>query len=143
MDEKEDETDFEISLENFFLTLVKFESKKSLTYSFIINSGLKYRLAMLKLCERFIKKEVFPKSFDITTLVQLPKKGSQLYLDNSRFLHMKLWLPRLCEAVTVRGMKDDILAAGTKFQIGGCTGQRTQFHLFVVRSLRVTPLAQI
>ena len=35
----------------------------------------------------------------------------------------------------MRGMKDDILAAGTKFQIGGCPGQRTQFHLFVVRSL--------
>ena len=48
---------------------------------------------------------------------------------------MKLWLPRLCEALTVRGMKDEILAAGTKFQIGGCPGQRTQFHLFVVRSL--------
>ena len=85
MNEKEDDNDFEISLENYFLTLVKFESKKSPTYSFIINSGLKFRLAILKLCERFIKKEVFPKSFDVTTLVQLPKKGSQLYLDNSRF----------------------------------------------------------
>ena len=48
---------------------------------------------------------------------------------------MKMWLPRLCEALTVRGMKDEILAAGTKFQIGGCPGQRTQFHLFVLRSL--------
>ena len=30
---------------------------------------------MLKLCERLIKKEVFPNSFDITTLVELPKKA--------------------------------------------------------------------
>ena len=48
---------------------------------------------------------------------------------------MKLWLPRLCEALTVRGMKDQILAAGTKFHNWGCPGQRTKFHLFVMRSL--------
>ena len=44
-------------------------------------------------------------------------------------------MPRLCEAVTVGRMKEEILAAGTKFQIGGCPGQRTQFHLFVIKSL--------
>ena len=44
-------------------------------------------------------------------------------------------MPRLCEAVTVGRMKDDILAAGTKFQIGGVPGQRTQFHFFVIKSL--------
>ena len=48
---------------------------------------------------------------------------------------MKHWMPRLCEAVTVGRMKEEILAAGTKFQIGGCPGQRTQFHLFVIKSL--------
>ena len=32
-------------------------------------------------------------------------------------------------------MKEDILTAGTRYLIGGCPGQRTQFHLFVVRSL--------
>ena len=79
--------------------------------------------------------EAFPDSFNLTTLVQLPKKGSQLCSDNSRFIHMKMWLPRLCESLAVRGMKEDILAAGTKFQIGGRPGQRTKFHLFVVRSL--------
>ena len=82
-----------------------------------------------------MKNEVFPDSFNLTTLVQLPKKGSQLNVNNSRFIHMKMWLPRLCESLAVQGMKEDILAAGTKYQIGGCPGQRTQFHLFVVRSL--------
>ena len=32
-------------------------------------------------------------------------------------------------------MKDPIFAAGTKYQIGGCPGQRTQFHIFVIKSL--------
>ena len=135
MEDKEMKEETDITLEYFFLTLVKFESKKSATYSFIDNAGLKFRLAIFKLCTKLIKNEAFPESFDNTTLVQLPKKGSQLHLDNSRFIHMKQWLPRLVEALTVRGMKNEILSAGTKYQIGGCPGQRTQFHLFVVRSL--------
>jgi hypothetical protein len=32
-------------------------------------------------------------------------------------------------------MKDAIFKAGTIYQIGGCPGQRTQFHLFVLKSL--------
>ena len=31
-------------------------------------------------------------------------------------------------------MKAEIFQAGTKFQIGGCPGMRTVFHLFVVKS---------
>ena len=31
-------------------------------------------------------------------------------------------------------MKADIFEADTKFQIGGCPGMRTVFHLFVVKS---------
>ena len=48
---------------------------------------------------------------------------------------MKHWMPRLGEAVTVGRMKEEILAAGTKFHIGCCPGQRTQFHICVIKSL--------
>ena len=47
---------------------------------------------------------------------------------------MKDWLARLVEALAVSHMKADIFAAGSKFQIGGCHGQRTVFHLFVIKS---------
>ena len=47
---------------------------------------------------------------------------------------MKKWLPRLVEALSVEPMKEDIFAAGTKYQNGGCLGKRTDFHLFVVKS---------
>ena len=47
---------------------------------------------------------------------------------------MKEWLVRLVEALAVQPMKEDIFRAGTKFQIGGCPGQRTVFHPFVVKS---------
>ena len=98
------EDELEMSLDDFFLILCKFESKKSAVYSFIVNSGLKYRLAIFKLCQRFMKNEVFPDSFNLTTLVQLPKQGSQLNVNNSRFIHMKMWLPRHCESLAVQGM---------------------------------------
>ena len=66
--------------------------------------------------------------------MQLPKKGSAQDLDNKRFIHMKEWLPRLVETLTVQPMKADIFNAGTKFQIGGCPRKQTAFHLFVVKS---------
>lgn len=88
----------------------------------------------MKLCRRFISKETFPTRFNLTTLIQLPKKGSAQLLDNKRFIHIKDWLARLVEALTVEPMKADIFEAGTKFQIGGCPGMRTVFHLFVVKS---------
>ena len=97
--------------------------------------SIKFRLAVFKMCKRFLKSEIFPSCFDVTTLIQLPKKGSQVDLDNSRFIHIKLWMPRLIEALAVGRMKADILAAGMKYQIGGCPGQRTHFHLFVIKSL--------
>ena len=41
----------------------------------------------------------------------------------------------LCEALTVNNTKDNSIKVCTKFQIGGIPGHRTQFHLFVVKSL--------
>ena len=104
-------------------------------YNFVINTGIKFKMAVFKICKRFLRSEMFPSCFDITTLIQLPKKGSQVDLDNSRFIHLKLWMPRLLEALAVGRMKEEILEAGTRYQIGGCPGQRTQFHLFVIKSL--------
>ena len=46
---------------------------------------------------------------------------------------MKEWTARLVEAQVVEPMKEDIWATGTKYQIGGCPGKRTVFHLFVIK----------
>ena len=134
-DHQEDDDNDVITEEEFFEVLGRFEAKKSPTYNFIVSTGLKFRRSMHKVCKKFIEREDFPSSFDVTTLIQLPKKGSPLDLENSSFIHIKHWMPRLCEALTVSKMKESILASGTKYQIGGCPGQRTQFHLFVVKSL--------
>ena len=78
MKDTDNDKEFEISDSNFLETIGKFEAKRSRSYEFIVNTGMEYRLAILKLCRRFIKYEEFPDSFNTTTLVQLPKSGSQL-----------------------------------------------------------------
>ena len=65
--------DNEVTEEDFFKVLWKFESKRSATYEFIIKAGLEFKLSILKLCKRFIRRETFPKRFNLTTLIQLPK----------------------------------------------------------------------
>ena len=134
MNDKTNDEEYNITDEDFFMTIQKFASKKSKTYDFITKAGIRFQAAILKLCRRLIRTEVFPSRFDLTTLVQLPKKGSAQDLDNKRFIHTKDWLARLVEALTVDQMKEDIFEAGTKFQIGGCPGKRTVFHLYVVKS---------
>ena len=67
-----------------------------------------------------IDEKSFPSDFFLTTLHQvLKRKGSKEDLNIHRYIHMKDWLPRLVEALTVNLMKEDIIESGNKFQIGG------------------------
>ena len=109
-----------------------FENSKS----FLIKSGQKFQYGIFKLCERIINNEEIPASFDSTLLIQIFKgKGNPQVLSNSRFIHMKNWLPRICEAIVVEGMKEKILSKSSPFQLGGQPKQRPQFHLFTLKSL--------
>ena len=91
---------------------------------------------MYKLCRKVLLKEEIPVDFYNTMLIQLYKgKGCTQELSNSRFLHIKQWLPRLCEGLLVAHMREGILETTSKFQIGGKPRMRTQFHLFVLNSI--------
>ena len=50
-------------------------------------------------------------------------------------MHIKDWLPKCCEALVVSKMKEDILNAGTKYQIGGLPNHRVEEHLIVVKAI--------
>ena len=127
---------FDITEDLFWQVLAKFESKKKKSYDFLTRAGAGFKEAMYKFCKRMNLEEVFPSRFDETILVQLyKKKGPVQQLSSHRFLHMKEWTARLVEALEVEGMKDSILEAGTKFQLGGKPGMRVQFHLFTVKSM--------
>ena len=65
--------------------------------------------------------------FNLTVLYQLWKKrGSKQDLNSHRYLHMKLYLPKFTEALTVNMFKEDIIAAGTKYQIRRIPGHRVE-----------------
>ena len=48
---------------------------------------------------------------------------------------MKDWLPKCCEALVVMKMKEAILKAENKYQIGGIPNHRVEEHLVVVKAL--------
>ena len=125
---------FEISRELFEQCVARFEYKKNKLYNFLVKAGDEFKEAIFCLCKRILEDEEIPERFYLTQLLQLYKgKGSAQGLKNSRFLHLKEWLPRLCEAMVVEGGLS--LKNSTKFQIGGQPGMRTQFHLFAVKSV--------
>ena len=82
-----------------------------------------------------VKEEVFPLEFRKTTLQMLWKgKGPAEILKNSRFLHLKSFLPRACEAVIVGKMKDKILESSIIFQVGGQPRHSTDESIFIIKS---------
>ena len=76
MADKSMDKEYELTEDDYFFVLWKFKTKNSPTYQFITKAGKSFQLAILNLCRRFIKNETFPKRFNLTTLIQLPKKGS-------------------------------------------------------------------
>ena len=56
-------------------------------------------------------------------------------MGNHRFIHMKDWLPKCCEALIVDKMKEDILRAGNKYQIGGIPNHRVEEYLIVLKAI--------
>ena len=128
MDEVDDDEPMVITKEEFNNTVDKFEKKNKRSYNFLTRASDSFKNSVYKLCSRFIKNEEFPKRFFETVLHQLWKrKLPKEELNNHRFLHIKDWLTRCCEAMVVGKMKEGILSAGTKYQIGGSptTGSRS------------------
>ena len=132
----ESEDTLEITTLDFDTVVKQFQLKNKRGYDFLVKAGEGFKKSVYKLCKRMIEQEKFPVIFEKTILQQIYKgKGSKIELENSRFIHDKDWLPKTCDALIVNKMKPDILAASSIFQIGGQPGQRTQEHLFTMRSV--------
>ena len=132
MDDKTDK-DTTITEEACTKVVSKFKKKNKKSFYFLTKSGEKFQGSVHKLCKRLIKEENFPKDFGSTILYQLWKrKCSKEDLNNHRYIHIKEWLPRLTEALTVNLMKEDFIKSGNKYQIGGIPGHRVGEHLIVV-----------
>ena len=114
--EKTDDYDLVVKKEVFKAVIDKFEKKKKRSYDFLTKAGDKFKDAVFNLCRRMISEERFPERFDETTLVQLYKgKGRKDDLQNSRYIHLKDWLPRTCDSMMVLMIEDVILDSSSVF----------------------------
>ena len=132
---KSNDGEFVVSEESFEEVMSDLERKNKRSYDFIVKADKSYKIAIFGLCKRILEKEEIPLRFYLTMLVQLFKsRGSPQELTNFRYLHLKHYLPRVCESLVVNEMKDDIVEATSKFQCGGVPRMRPQFHLYVIKS---------
>ena len=63
------------------------------------------------------------------------KKGRQEVMKNNRFIHMKDYMARVCEAMVVGMFKEEIFDSASIYQIGGQAGHCIEEHLFSIKSL--------
>ena len=80
-----------------------------------------------------IEEEKFPYIFRETTLHQIFKggKGRREVLSDNRFIHSKIWLPRLVEG----GLRAPLVDSSSIYQIGGQAGHRVEEMVFTMKSL--------
>ena len=133
---EDDDNPMEVTKNEFDLILEKFDRKKKRSYDFHMKAGDCFKNSIFKLCGRMIREETFPERFFETTLQKFWKrKFPRENLSNHRFLHLKDWLPKTCEAMVVSHMRIQILEVGTKCQIGGLPGHRVEEHLISLKAI--------
>ena len=130
--------EFEAEYEVFKSLLDKFKRSGKKNYDFITKAGTLYQIAVFKFCKRMIEEETFPLCFRETVLHMIFKggKGRREELPDNRFIHSKIWLPRVVEGLVVQGgLREPLLEKSTIFQIGGQPNHRVEEHIFTLKSL--------
>ena len=134
--EEKDDKECDIEKEDFNEVIRKFRSKQTKAYDFILKASDEYREAIFWLCKRFLDREEIPRRMQKTTLQMIWKrKGLPEIMKNNRFIHMKDYLARLCEAMVVGMMKEKIFESASVFQIGGQPGHSIEEHIYSIKSL--------
>ena len=123
----------------FAKVINKFKCSNKRCYDFLVKAGPKYKDSCLKMCQRMFSEEVFPDSYKDTIHKMVYKgKGTKDKLPNNRFVHCKLWQPRLAEALlVVGGMKEPLVSCSSIYQVGGQAGYSPEELLFTLKSVLV------
>ena len=113
----------------------KIKKKGKQVYKLFVKSGTKYKEAVFKYMAKLIETEQIPLCFKNTVLTPIwKKKGSALDLNNMRFIHMRHWRSKLLESLVTEFMKDKIVNATPKFQLGGIPKCRSVENLVVLKT---------
>ena len=98
-------------------------------------AGREFKTAMYEYMRRIFRDEILPFSFSRTRLLGIWKrKGSALDLNMMRFVHLKDWEAKLCEALVTEHMKGAITKACPRIQIGGMPKSSSTEHLVTVKT---------
>ena len=71
---KDKDGQFEITENDFWQVMERFEMKKKRSFDFLTQAGEKFKNTFFKLCKRMNQKKKFPKRYDKTVLMQIYKK---------------------------------------------------------------------
>ena len=113
----------------------KIKKKGKQVYRLFVKAGTKYKDAVFKYMSKLIETEQIPLCFKNTILTPIwKKKGSALDLNNMRFIHMRHWRSKLLESLVTESMKDKIVNATPKFQLGGMPKCRSVENLVVLKT---------
>ena len=115
--------------------LDRIKKKKKNMFGPIINAGEKYQDAISYYMSRTINNEDMPFEFSATSLIPIrKKKGSALDLNMMRYIHIKSWEAKLCEALVTEKMKPNIVKACPSIQIGGIPKSSCSEHLLTLKT---------
>ena len=132
---KEVSDSWELKEPIFKKVIDKIKKKGKKVYILFTKAGNKYKNAIFQYMKKLIKTEQVPGCFKETSLTQIwKKKGSALDLNNMRFIHMREWRSKLLESIVTEVMKDDIVNATPKMQLGGMPGASSVEHLLTLKT---------
>ena len=113
----------------------KIKKKGKQVYMLFTKAGNNYKDAIFRFMKNMISKEQIPVCYKNTSLTPIwKKKGSALDLNNMRFIHIKHWRSKMLEALVTENMKQNIIEATPKFQLGGMPKCRSTELLVILKT---------
>ena len=133
--DNENIAEWELDRMTYKKVLKRIKEKDKKMFDPLNKAGDLYKEAIRMYMSKIIDNENIPWEFSKTVLIPIwKKKGSALDLNMMRYVHMKSWQAKLCEALVTETMKDDIVKACPKIQIGGIPKSMSVEHLVTVKT---------
>ena len=127
--------EWELDKTTYQKVLKRIKEKGKKMFDPLNKAGDMYKEAIRMYMSKIINNETIPWEFSKTVLIPIwKKKGSALDLNMMRYVHMKPWQAKLCEGLVTETMKDDIVKACPKIQIGGIPKSMSVEHLVTVKT---------
>ena len=133
--ENKDINEWKLDRETFKIVVNRIKEKGKKMFDPFNKAGDAFKDAIFHYMSKIIDSEEIPLEFSETRLIPIwKKKGSALDLNMMRYVHMKSWQAKLCEALVTQTMKDQIVKACPKIQIGGIPKSQSVEHLVTLKT---------